>query len=248
MTTEKISIAGKEAKKHIAEALKAVFPAVKFSYKSEYDSVNVSWTDGPLKLDVEKVLNRFVSYTLIRARDDRHEVTGYEWKGFTYIGPRHLSASRQMTKERVTALAAYMAENGKNYYDGKVFENAEAERQMIREGLLVGVEPQNRPDLMLDQSPEKDIRELEKAEAAAKAAAKQAAAAAPKPLAKVYPFPNRNKGKDMEAQRFYESLSPEQKLKLNALKFLFKVEVRDILESGVSVDEAFSMAASVINE
>ena len=62
-TVETLNIS--EAKKHIAEALKIVFPGVKFSMRSSYDSVYVTWTDGPLTIDVERVLNRFESYTRV---------------------------------------------------------------------------------------------------------------------------------------------------------------------------------------
>lgn len=135
--------------------------------------------------------------------------------------------------------------------DALVYERADAERQMIRAGLLEGVTPQDIPDLMRDERPQKDIREQEKAEAAAKASAKatvdlQAAAASvePREPAKAYAFPGRRKGEDMEAQRFYDSLTPEQKLKLEALSRIFQVEARDILDCGLSVDEVFRLAAN----
>lgn len=99
-TMEKVSIAGKEAKKHIQDALKVVFPGFKFSLTSDYDSVHVSWTDGPLVPDVEKVLNRFESYTRVLWKTDYTEPTGYEWKGMLYVGPRHLSTSRRLSEAR----------------------------------------------------------------------------------------------------------------------------------------------------
>ncbi|MBD2861551.1 hypothetical protein IDH45_06045 [Paenibacillus sp. IB182363] len=73
---------------------------MKFSYRIDYDSVSCYWTDGPMKEDVQKVLNRFESYTRILARDDRKEATGYEWGGTLYVGPKYLNANRSLSNER----------------------------------------------------------------------------------------------------------------------------------------------------
>ena len=89
-----INISGKEAKKHVNEALKIVFPGIKFRFSTSYDSINVSWTDGPLVQDVERVLNRFVSYTYVYSVTDHYRVTGYEWKGEVFVGPQYLYTSR----------------------------------------------------------------------------------------------------------------------------------------------------------
>ncbi|MDF2652022.1 MAG: hypothetical protein K0Q73_7827 [Paenibacillus sp.] len=200
-----------------------------------------------MKEDVQKVLNRFESYTRILARDDRREATGYEWGGTLYVGPKYLNANRSLSDERRAALIGYMAKAGISFENALVFERADAERRMIQEGLLVGVEPKERPDLMRDQAPIIDIREKEKAEQAARAAAKatemsQVTESLPMAKAKVYPFPRKGKQIDLEAQRFYDSLNPEQKLKLQTLK-LFQIGERDIMNIGITVDEAFRITA-----
>jgi hypothetical protein len=50
-----------ETAKKIRAALKAAFPAVKFSVRSESysmgSSVNISWTDGPTEKQVEKIVS-----------------------------------------------------------------------------------------------------------------------------------------------------------------------------------------------
>ncbi|RCW41619.1 LPD29 domain-containing protein [Paenibacillus prosopidis] len=239
MTMEKISIPGKEAKKHILAALKLVFPGFKFSLTSEYDSVLVSWTDGPLTPDVQKVLNRFESYTRVLWKTDYTEPTGYEWKGQLYLGPRYLSTVRRLSDERKAELIEYMAAGGADYYDAKVFERVDAEREMIREGNLDGFEPKNLPDLMRDAAPEIDKREKKGIQSGDTPAAVMVE---PKQTAQVINFPNR--GSAVREHEFYKTLDPEQRLKLRTLQMLFKVDADRLIESGLSVDEAFSLAAT----
>ncbi|MEB8637238.1 hypothetical protein P4H32_26380 [Bacillus cereus] len=244
MSMEKISIAGKETKKHIQEALKAVFPGFKFSLTSDYDSVCVRWTDGPVAPDVQKVLNRFESYTRVQWKTDFEEATGYEWKGQLYIGARHLSTVRQLSNERKDALIAYMTDGGMDYFNATVFERVDAEREMIQEGKLDSVEPRQRPDLMRDDIPREDRRKKNEANPgdAPVVVAKASPAAEPKQLAQVIQFPKQRASAVREYQ-FYESLEAEQRLKFRALQLLFKVDADKLIESGLSVDEAFTLAA-----
>jgi hypothetical protein len=239
MTMDKISIAGKEAKKHIQEALKAVFPGFKFSLTSEYDSVRVFWTDGPLTTDVQMVLNRFESFTRVKWKTDYTDPTGYEWKGQLYLGPRYLSAVRQLSNDRKTKLIEYMAASGTDYYDAKVFERLDAESVMIREGELEGFEPSHRPDLMRETAPEVDRRE--KKDANAPAPVKDE----PKELAQVISFPE-NRAAAVREHQFYNTLDPEQRLKFRALQMLFKIDADRLIESGLTVDEAFTLAATTV--
>jgi hypothetical protein len=257
---DKISIPGKEAKKHIQEALKAVFPGFKFSLTSEYDSVRVSWTDGPLTPDVQKVLNRFESYTRVLWKTDYTEATGYEWKGQLYVGPRYLSATRQLSDERKAALIEYMAEGDMDYFGAKVFERVDAEREMILEGKLEGFEPRQRPDLMRDTAPEIDKRVKKDANTGAVPApeAKELVQVLPFPAnfdseapvapmetnetALVIPFP-KNRAKAVREHQFISTLEPEQRLKFRALQMLFQVDADKLMENSLSVDDAFLAAA-----
>ncbi|PAD72854.1 LPD29 domain-containing protein [Paenibacillus campinasensis] len=143
-----IHIPGKETKKHISEALKIVFPGVKFSFRSSFDSVEVYWTDGPLPDEVERVLNRFESYTWVLDKTDYKRATGYEWKGQVYLGPEFLLASRTLSEDRRNIL---FLESKESWGQLKVFERYEIERDLIRQGILDGVSPRHCPDLMADK-------------------------------------------------------------------------------------------------
>lgn len=46
---------------NIRADLKKAFPGVKFSVTSDFNSVNVSWTDGPIQEDVNKLVKKFQS-------------------------------------------------------------------------------------------------------------------------------------------------------------------------------------------
>jgi hypothetical protein len=88
-------VSSTETAKHIRETLKIVYPGVEFSVKSNtYESLMVSWEDGPLGLDVKKVLNRFTSYVNVLSKSDFDHATPYEWKGDYYLGLRSLGLSR----------------------------------------------------------------------------------------------------------------------------------------------------------
>jgi len=48
-----------EAAKMLRAELKATFPGIKFSVRQHHGSLNVSYTDGPAKAEVEKVTNGY---------------------------------------------------------------------------------------------------------------------------------------------------------------------------------------------
>lgn len=50
---------GVEAAKNLRKDLKKHFPGVKFSVRSDYSSVNVTWVDGPTRVMVEEIANRY---------------------------------------------------------------------------------------------------------------------------------------------------------------------------------------------
>lgn len=242
---EKQYISGKETKKHIGAALKEVFPGMKFSLTSDFDSVNVTWTDGPIALDVEKVLNRFASYTRILAFDDRDEATGYEWNGGLYVGAKYLNTIRRLTVERRAALIAYMDEaGGITFVDALVMERANAERMMIADGLLLGSPPEDRPDLMRNQRPTEDRRVKKTSSNPALVVdtsdSRPETDAPPEPekwpdnVVELFPR------KTVE-QEVLESLTPEQRLKLQVIQIMFKTDFLQL--SGMTVDEAFAFVA-----
>lgn len=231
MTKQSISIAGKETKKHIAEALKLVFPGVKFMYRSDFNSVTLYWVDGPIVPDVEKVLNRFTSYTRVLAHTDYTDPTGYEWKGELYIGARYLNTVRSLSEQRKDAIVEYMdGIEGNSFADALKFERVDAERHLIETGVLEGKTPADRPDLMLDESPSRDER---------RAANKQGEPAKlPDNVIQLFPE------KTVE-QQWLDSLTPEQRLKLQALISFFRLEAADLLlREDVTIDDAFTLAAN----
>lgn len=50
---------GKQCAKNIRIELKRAFKGVKFSVRSDYSSVNISWTDGPTDEQVEAIANKY---------------------------------------------------------------------------------------------------------------------------------------------------------------------------------------------
>ncbi len=82
-----------ETAKKIRAALKAAFPQVKFSVRSDSFSmgsaVRVKWTDGPTEKQVEKIANA-------HERIDRDDATGEILSG----GNRYITCNRELS-ERV---------------------------------------------------------------------------------------------------------------------------------------------------
>jgi hypothetical protein len=52
-------IASKDVAKLVKVAVTAKFPGVKFSVKSDYNSISVSWTDGPAQRVVQSVISQY---------------------------------------------------------------------------------------------------------------------------------------------------------------------------------------------
>ncbi|MCK5601336.1 hypothetical protein KAR91_05700 [Candidatus Pacearchaeota archaeon] len=50
---------GKQCAVNIRIELKKAFKGIKFSVRSDYSSVNISWTDGPTSEQVEAIANRY---------------------------------------------------------------------------------------------------------------------------------------------------------------------------------------------
>ncbi|MBV6717185.1 LPD29 domain-containing protein [Paenibacillus chitinolyticus] len=236
-------IAGKEAKKHIKDALKEVFPGVKFSLTSEFNSVTVSWTDGPQKSDVQKVLYRFESYTRVKCVTDYEEPTGYEWNGQTYLGPRYLSVTRVLSDDRKSAIDSYAEQCGSSYIGATVFEREEYERELIRKGLLKGVFPRNCPDLMRDSFPEVDRRKPARPAKEAEQALTDEPPGGKAGMAQVIPFPK--VGEKTATRTYLDSLTAEQQLKFHVLQILYDYDAEFFINSEMTVDEAFTKAAEM---
>lgn len=242
---EKVSISGKETKIHIRVALKAVFPSAKFSLTSDYNTVQICWTDGPTAPDVEKVLNRFVSYTRVLARDDHHKATGYEWDGVIYVGARYLNAVRRLSDERKQAIVTYMdASEEQSFANANVSERVQAESKMIAEGLLQGVPPLDLPHLMRDEPPVIDQRPKRQERNpffADMFKGVQPTEVIPseekKSLNNVVEFPQK-----LMKRKLVDSPTPEQQLKMLVLESLSKQKF--FQETEMTVDEAFAYVAN----
>lgn len=102
-TNETIYEAAKDTAKKIRRVLKERFPQTKFSVTSDRDSVNVHWTDGPMKPEIEKILDQYKSLGPSDMSDYR-PITGYILDGQRYVGASYLNASRTLTAEYKTLL------------------------------------------------------------------------------------------------------------------------------------------------
>lgn len=111
---EVIYEAAKETAKKIRQALKVSFPGVKFSVRSSIfaggDSVDVSWTDGPLSNDVDTILGQFTSGHFDGMQD--MYVSGcYQYDGKLYNGAKYVMGQRKLSNEYRATIEAYMEEN-----------------------------------------------------------------------------------------------------------------------------------------
>ncbi len=133
---ETIYEGAKETAKKIRVALKETFPGVKFSVRSQTysggSSVNVSWTDLPLREDVEEVVNRFKSGSF-DGMTDMYENSGYIENGVRYVGAKYISCSRELSDEYRAEIETYLHANyevSKNHYEYYRYMN-KAEKEMI---------------------------------------------------------------------------------------------------------------------
>lgn len=86
-----------ETAKKIRAKLKAEFPGVKFSVRSETysmgSSVTVSWTDGPERGVVHAIVNKFESSSF-DGMTDSSTTHGYMLEGKRYIGAKYIKVTR----------------------------------------------------------------------------------------------------------------------------------------------------------
>ncbi len=90
-----------ETAKKIRNALKAEFPGVKFSVKSETYSmgsaVRVSWTDGPERDAVHAVVSKFES-SEFDGMTDSSTTHGYVFEGQRYVGAKYIQVTRHRSE------------------------------------------------------------------------------------------------------------------------------------------------------
>ena len=89
------------AAKNMRIQLKAAFPGVKFSVTSESysggSSINVSWTDGPLRADVEAIVDQY-AYGSFNGMEDLYEYAGDLWPE-AFGGAKYVFANRDYSDE-----------------------------------------------------------------------------------------------------------------------------------------------------
>ncbi|MBU8763757.1 hypothetical protein KM868_09645 [Micrococcus luteus] len=137
-----INETGKETAQKIRKALKQTFPTIKFSVRSDFDSVHVTWEDGPLEAAVYRLLQRFESYETRRiGPNDRLVAVGYEWEGQWIVGAQWINAKRSFSEERRRLVENRMMEKGIRMLDAKVPDLMLAELELIAEKELEGCEP-----------------------------------------------------------------------------------------------------------
>ena len=232
--------------KKIRKTLKAAFPGVKFSVTSSTfsmgSSVSVRWTDGPMSSHVDKILNRFKS-GYYDGMQDMYESTGYEWEGQIYNGAKYVSGSRDLSPERQKRIEDKLNDKYATYPRTGFHRDQweKAEQELIDAGELQGFPSQlPEPTVAFDPEPEKPalIQESE-----------QPADTDPEGPrgGKVIPFPVRDPDviAKLKAEKLMNSLTPEQKLKLQILQtFYGNDEVADMIVRGQSVDDIFKITAN----
>jgi hypothetical protein len=88
--------------------LKAAFPGVKFSVKSDSfsmgDSVDVSWTDGPTAAEVDAITGKF-SAGSFNGMDDSYEYSRSPW-GEIFGSSKYVNTSRSLSDAAVSEILA----------------------------------------------------------------------------------------------------------------------------------------------
>jgi hypothetical protein len=88
--------------------LKAAFPGVKFSVKSDSfsmgDSVDISWTDGPTAAEVDAITGKF-SAGSFSGMDDSYTYTSSPW-GELFGSSKYVNTSRSLSDSAVGEILA----------------------------------------------------------------------------------------------------------------------------------------------
>lgn len=229
-----------ETAKKIRATLKKAFPGVKFSVTSSTysmgSSVYASWTDGPMSSQVDAILNRFKSGSF-DGMQDMYVSTGYEWEGQIVSGAKYVSGSRQMTPERRARILARLNESCAADWHGdyRVYEWEQAEQELIEGRELQGYPSQLPEPAAADPEPEQPATIQEPT--------------APRG-GNVVAFPVRDPevAARLKAEKLMDSLTAEQKLKLQMLQMVVGNEITgmQLLANPLSIDEMFKAAAEKI--
>lgn len=77
--------------------LKEAFPKVKFSVRSDYNSIRINWTDGPTGTEVDEIADRFKAGSF-DGMNDSYEFTDTPW-GDVFGSAMYLFTSRDVSDE-----------------------------------------------------------------------------------------------------------------------------------------------------
>jgi hypothetical protein len=138
MTNQVIYESAKETAKKIRVELKANFPGVKFSVRSSTfaggDSVDVSWTDGPLYESVDAILDQFTSGHF-DGMQDMYISGAYSYQGQLYNGAKYVSGQRSLSPEYRQQITDYINANYEDVNENSWEYNRlfhDAEKEMIK--------------------------------------------------------------------------------------------------------------------
>lgn len=97
---------GVPAAKNVRRDLKKAFPGVKFSVKSSYDTINVSWQDGPTRPEVEAVISKYENGTF----DGMTDCFNFDTSPFNEVfgGCRYTFAQREHSDELIAVATKYL--------------------------------------------------------------------------------------------------------------------------------------------
>lgn len=117
MTTQATYISAADTAKEIRRALKAVFPSVKFSVRTDTyaggASVRVAWTDGPIEKRVEAITKNFEGVSF-NSSDDSRSYLHTEYQGRdVHFGANYVFTNRRHSLDLLNvAIAMVNAQYG----------------------------------------------------------------------------------------------------------------------------------------
>ena len=100
---------GVPAAKNVRRDLKKVFPGIKFSVKSCYDTINVSWQDGPTRPEVEAVVEKYENGKF----DGMTDCFNFDSTPFNAVfgGCRYTFVKREHSDELMAAATRYLEQH-----------------------------------------------------------------------------------------------------------------------------------------
>jgi uncharacterized small protein (DUF1192 family) len=129
---------------NLRRQLKKAYPGVKFSVKTSYDSVGITWTDGPTKDKVREISGMYQSGSF----DGMNDIYEYSRSPWTTVfgGSKYVSSTRKNSPEALTAAVAAVCKDFgwepvevKTWDDGSAWVNlGDTERDRILSEYLAG--------------------------------------------------------------------------------------------------------------